>query len=118
MNGSTFMKEIEEALASELGEFKDETLKLSKEQVYENAYRIMAMQYIYDQLVEYMYHLSDMEICSLIGQKDILERIYCEWMKEPMVEEEDLNECIKQFVEKIVKEESYGEAGKYKKSIA
>lgn len=118
MNGNRLLEEVGENLITELRQFKDETLKLSKEQVYENAYKIMAMQYIYDQLVDYLYHLSDLEIGCLLGQKDVLERIYYEWMKESLVEEGDLNECIKQFVERIGKEKIYGETGKHEKFIA
>lgn len=118
MNGNIFLKEVGENLTAELKQFKDEMLKRPKEQIYEKAYKIMAMQYIYDQLTDYLYHLSDVEIGCLLGQKDILERIYYEWMEEPLIEEEDLNECIKQFVKRTEKEEIYGKTGEHEKFVA
>ena len=118
MNGDVFLKEIGEKLDNELRQFKDEILKLSKEQIYENAYKIMSMQYINDLINEYVYKLSAIKIRSLLRQKDILERIYYEWMKEPFVEEGDLNVCIKQFIERIGMEDEYGKISMYEKFSA
>ena len=117
MKEKSIIKELEEKIIWELRCFKDETLKMSKEKVYDQAHKIMAMQYIYDQLIEYSYNLSTFDASRLLFQKDILERIYAAWMN-GQYKDEDLNVCIKKFVEMIRKEKLYGEISMYKKSIA
>lgn len=107
MNGNMF-EEVEKKLSVELLQFKEEVIQQSKEQIYEQAYKIMAMQYIYDLLIELLYDLTNMELGYLLLQKDILERIYYEWMKDSSVEENDLNVCIKNFVTQSEKENQYG----------
>ena len=118
MKEKSIFKELQAKFLWELSCFKEEILKMSKEQVFNQSYKIMAMHYIHDQLIEYSYNLSTLEASHLLFQKDILERIYEAWMNEVHEEKEDLNVCIKKFVDMIGKEELYGEVSMYKKSIA
>ncbi len=88
-------------IAEELRMFKETTLKKTNEQIYNMAYIIMAMQYIHDKLVELGDGLSVNDLENVVCHKDLLDLIYYEWMKDSLVEEEDMDVCVRMVIGRL-----------------
>lgn len=84
---------LERVLEKEFEEFKRETLKKSKEEIFESAYEITSKKEIKDNLKYMNLHRAEKEM--LILQDDILNEFYYDWLDD----DTPLGESMKPFIE-------------------
>lgn len=86
-------------LTDEYRKFKTDTLFLSKEDIYANAYKIDIIINMYEILVDLADKMKASELEKLLERKEILESFYNEWLNV----EDDFYEQIGHFMIGLVK---------------
>ena len=87
---------LERVLENEFEEFKEETLKKSKEEIFESAYEITSKEEIKDNLKYMNLHRAEKEM--LILQDDILNEFYHDWIDDYT----PLGDIIKPFIKESI----------------
>lgn len=85
-------EKLEEAfchkISEELEGFKEEALKLEREEIFSIAYRIDSMICIYETLAEHSGELGEEELKRWVQEEGILQPLYQRWLKSPAPQEE------------------------------
>ena len=91
-------KQLEEAfrqkISRELEEFKEEALRMGKEEIFSIAYRIDCMTRIYEMLAEHSGDLGEEELKRCIQEEGLLQSLYQRWLKSPAPQEGDLEHSV------------------------
>ena len=87
---------LERVLENEFEEFKRETLKKSKEEIFESAYEITSKEEIKDTLKYMNLHRAEKEM--LILQDDILNEFYHDWLDDDTPLGESMRPCIEESI--------------------
>ena len=92
---------LEGVLEKEFEEFKRETLKKSKEEIFESAYEITSKEEIKDNLKYMNLHRAEKEM--LILQDDILNEFYHDWLDDDTPLGESMKPCIEESLAVLTK---------------
>lgn len=92
---------LERVLENEFEEFKRETLKKSKEEIFESAYEITSKEEIKDTLKYMNLHRAEKEM--LILQDDILNEFYHDWLDDDTPLGESMRPCIEESIAVLTK---------------
>ena len=92
---------LEGVLEKEFEEFKRETLKKSKEEIFESAYEITSKEEIKDNLKHMNLHRAEKEM--LILQDDILNEFYHDWLDDDTPLGESMKPCIEESIGVLTK---------------
>ena len=92
---------LERVLENEFEEFKEETLKKSKEEIFESAYEITSKEEIKDNLKYMNLHRAEKEM--LILQDDILNEFYHDWLDDDTPLGESMRPCIEESIAVLTK---------------
>ena len=92
---------LERVLENEFEEFKEETLKKSKEEIFESAYEITSKEEIKDTLKYMNLHRAEKEM--LILQDDILNEFYHDWLDDDTPLGESMRTCIEESIAVLTK---------------
>lgn len=92
---------LKRVLENEFEEFKQETLKKSKEEIFESAYEITSKEEIKDNL-KYM-NLYSAEKEMLILQDDILNEFYHDWLDDDTPLGDSMKPCIEESIAVLTK---------------
>ncbi len=91
-------EKLEEAFChkinGELEGFKEEALRLEKEEIFSIAYRIDCMIRIYETLAERSGELGEEELKRCVQEEGILRFLYQRWLKSPAQQEEELEHSV------------------------
>lgn len=111
-------EKLEEAfchkISEELEGFKEEALKLEKEEIFSIAYRIDCMIRIYETLAERGGELGEEELKRCVQEEGILRFLYQRWLKSPAPQEEGLEHSVCSGIREICRAAA-GEAIREKK---
>lgn len=92
---------LERVLENEFEEFKRETLKKSKEEIFESAYEITSKEEIKDTLKYMNLHRAEKEM--LILQDDILNEFYHDWLDDDTPLGDSMKPCIEESIAVLTK---------------
>lgn len=92
---------LERVLENEFEEFKEETLKKSKEEIFESAYEITSKEEIKDNLKYMNLHRAEKEM--LILQDDILNEFYHDWLDDDTPLGDSMKPCIEESLAVLTK---------------
>ena len=92
---------LERVLENEFEEFKEETLKKSKEEIFESAYEITSKEEIKDTLKYMNLHRAEKEM--LILQDDILNEFYHDWLDDDTPLGDSMKPCIEESIAVLTK---------------
>ena len=92
---------LERVLENEFEEFKEETLKKSKEEIFESAYEITSKEEIKDNLKYMNLHRAEKEM--LILQDDILNEFYHDWLDDDTPLGDNMKPCIEESLAVLTK---------------
>lgn len=92
---------LERVLENEFEEFKRETLKKSKEEIFESAYEITSKEEIKDTLKYMNLHRAEKEM--LILQDDILNEFYHDWLDDDTPLGDSMKPCIEESIVVLTK---------------
>ncbi len=92
---------LERVLENEFEEFKRETLKKSKEEIFESAYEITSKEEIKDNLKYMNLHRAEKEM--LILQDDILNEFYHDWLDDDTPLGDSMKPCIGESIAVLTK---------------
>ena len=92
---------LERVLENEFEEFKEETLKKSKEEIFESAYEITSKEEIKDNLKYMNLHRAEKEM--LILQDDILNEFYHDWLDDDTPLGDSMKPCIEEAIAVLTK---------------
>ena len=92
---------LERVLENEFEEFKEETLKKSKEEIFESAYEITSKEEIKDNLKYMNLHRAEKEM--LILQDDILNEFYHDWLDDDTPLGDSMKSCIEESIAVLTK---------------
>lgn len=96
-----------EKIALELERYKRKMLKRKPEVILERAYQIDSVINIYEILLEKSREFSEEALKNMLVFPNLLAHFYLEWMKQEDSYHEELQNCMKQSVEKL--EEIYSD---------
>lgn len=114
-------EQLEEAfchkISEELEGFKEEALRLEKEEIFSIAYRIDCMIRIYETLAERSGEFGEEELKRCVQEEGILQSLYQRWLKSPAPQEEGLEHSVCSGIREICRdaESEAGEAIREKK---
>ncbi len=92
---------LKRVLENEFEEFKQETLKKSKEEIFESAYEITSKEEIKDNLKYMNLHRAEKEL--LILQDDILNEFYHDWLDDDTPLGDSMKSCIEESIAVLTK---------------
>ena len=92
---------LERVLESEFKDFKEKTLKKSKEEIFESAYEITSKEEIKDTLKYMNLHRAEKEM--LILQDDILTEFYHDWLDDDTPLGDSMKPCIEESIAVLTK---------------
>lgn len=88
-------------ISSELGLFKEQMLKMEKEEVFALAYWIDCTVCIYEMLMELSKSLGDRELWQCTHTERLLESLYNYWLKVPDSQNEELGHSLQSAIKAI-----------------
>lgn len=88
-------------ISSELGLFKEQMLKMEKEEVFALAYWIDCTIRIYEILMELSKSLGDRELWQCTRTERLLESLYNYWLKVPDTQNEELENSLQSAINAI-----------------
>ncbi len=107
-------EKLEEAfchkISEELEGFKEEALRLEKEEIFSIVYRIDSMIRIYETLAEHSGELGEEELKRCVQEEGILQSLYQRWLKSPAPQEEELEHSVCSGIKEICRD-AESEAG-------
>ncbi len=91
-------RQLEEAFCQKIGreleEFKEEALRMGKEEIFSIACRIDCMIRIYEMLAEHSGEFGEEELRRCIHEEGLLQSLYQKWLKSPALQEGELEHSV------------------------
>lgn len=100
MNNERLNNELYNKLEKELNNFKEEILKLNKEEIYDNAYEIIVKKEFLDMICGKNNYTRG-ELKALLNESNILQKLYNEWLKSDGGIDEILKDNTDDFINEI-----------------
>lgn len=88
-------------ISSELKIFKYEILQKEKEEIMADAYRIVSMISIYEQLLELCQKMKEEELTKCVQISGLLQFLFDEWIKKPDTQYEEMEHILCSVIHRL-----------------